>query len=270
MSEKKDSKTYWFLPSLADVIFIIIIALILAGEGNLLGDADTGYHIRAGDYIIDNLKIPHHDLFSFIQPPIPWTAHEWLSEVIYALIHKVSGLSGIVVGHALVIATAFLLLFKFMRSSGISILVAALLVALAVSVSTIHWLARPHIFSLLFTLIWYIILDTYQYKKKNYLYILPLLMLVWVNLHGGFLAGFLLFGVYITGNVLKAIFKKEERHEARGRLRIASPVYCIHSRCIPAEPKGIRYITFSVQAYSKQVHYGPCNGVSFPELPLQT
>jgi hypothetical protein len=220
MTEKKGSKIYWLLPSLADVIFIIIIALVLVGEGNLLGDADTGYHIRAGEYIIDNLKIPHYDLFSFIQPPIPWTAHEWLSEVIYGLVHNFSGLSGIVMVHALVIATVFLLLFKFMRASGISVLVSALLVALAVSVSTIHWLARPHIFSLLFTLIWYIILDNYQYKKKNYLYFLPPLMLVWVNLHGGFLAGFLLLGIYLTGNVLKAIFKKEERHEAGARLRV--------------------------------------------------
>jgi hypothetical protein len=252
MSEKKDSKTYWFLPSLADVIFIIIIALILVGEGNLLGDADTGYHIRAGEYIIDNLKIPHYDIFSFIKPPIPWTAHEWLSEAIYAFVHRISGLSGIVVGHALVIATVFLLLFKFMRSSGISILVAALLVALAVSVSTIHWLARPHIFSFLFTLIWYIILDTYQYKKKNYLYILPPLMIVWVNLHGGFLAGFLLFGVYITGNLLKAIFKQEERHEARGRLRILLLVTAFTLVASLLNPKGYDILLFPFRLTSNK------------------
>jgi len=244
MSEKKGSRTYWFLPSISDVIFVTIIAIILTGEGNLLGDADTGYHIRAGEYIIDNLKVPHHDMFSFIKPPIPWTAHEWLSEVIYASVHRLSGLSGIVVGHALVIATVFLLLFKFMRSSGISILVAALLVALAVSVSTIHWLARPHIFSLFFTLVWYIILDTYQYKKKNYLYILPILMLVWVNLHGGFLAGFLLFGVYITGNLLKAIFKKEERHEARGRLRVLLLFTALTLVASLLNPKGYDILLF--------------------------
>ncbi len=244
MTEKKDSKTYWFLPSLADVIFIIIIALVLAGEGNLLGDADTGYHIRAGEYIVDNLAVPHHDIFSFIQPPIPWTAHEWLSEVLYAFIHKVSGLSGIVVAHALVIATVFLLLFKFMRSSGISILVSVLLVALAVSVSTIHWLARPHVFSFLFTLIFYIVLDTYQYKKKNYLYILPLLMLVWVNLHGGFLAGFILFGIYITGNLLKTVFKKEERQEARGRLRVLLLFVAVTLVASLLNPKGYDILLF--------------------------
>jgi len=244
MTEKKDSKAYWFLPSFADVIFIIIIGLVLLGEGNLLGDADTGYHIRAGEYIIDNLKVPHHDIFSFIQPPIPWTAHEWLSEVIYALVHNVSGLSGIVIIHALVISTVFLLLFRFMRSSGISILVSALLVALAVSVSTIHWLARPHIFSMLFTLIWYIILDTYQYRKKNYLYILPLLMLLWVNLHGGFLAGFLLFGIYITGNLLKVIFSTEERHEARGRLRMLLLFTALTMGVSLLNPKGYDILLF--------------------------
>jgi hypothetical protein len=244
MTGKKGSKIYWFLPSFAGVIFIIVLALILSGEGNLLGDADTGYHIRAGEYIIDNLKVPHHDMFSFIQPPIPWTAHEWLSEIIYALVHQGWGLSGIVVGHALVIATVFLLLFKFMRSSGISILLAALLVALAVSVSTIHWLARPHIFSFLFTLIWYVILDTYQYKKKNYLYVLPVLMIVWVNLHGGFLAGFLLFGIYITGNLLKAIFKREERQEARGRFRVLLLFTALTLGVSLLNPKGYDILLF--------------------------
>lgn len=244
MTEKKDSRTYWFLPSIPDVIFIIILAIIISGEGNLLGDADTGYHIRAGEYIIENLNVPDHDIFSFISPPIEWTAHEWLSEVVFALIHKVSGLTGIVVATAILIASVFFLLLKFLRSSGVSIIVAALLVALAAAASTIHWLARPHIFSLLLTLIWYIVLDTYQFKKKNYLYLLPPLMLLWVNLHGGFIAGFVLLAVYITGNFLKAIFVKEERHEASVRLKI---LLLFSTLCLLASllnPKGYEILVF--------------------------
>jgi hypothetical protein len=219
MNKSKNSRIYWFLPSISDVIFIIVLAIILGGKGNLLGDADTGYHIRTGEYIINNLTVPHHDIFSHISPPIPWTAHEWLSEVIFALIHKVSGLSGIVVVIAILIASTFSLLLKFLRASNISIIVAALVVALAAGASTIHWLARPHIFSLFLILVWYMVLDTYQYKKKNYLYMLPPIMLLWVNLHAGFLAGFILLAVYITGNSLEAIFVKEERHEASVRLK---------------------------------------------------
>src|SRR4030043_1323349 len=107
MTEKKDSRTYWFLPSISDVIFVIVLAIILSGKGNLLGDADTGYHIRAGEYIIENLGVPDHDIFSHISPPIRWTAHEWLSEVFFALIHRVSGLSGIVAVTAILIASVF-------------------------------------------------------------------------------------------------------------------------------------------------------------------
>jgi hypothetical protein len=244
MVEKKDSRIYWFLPSISDVIFIIVLAIILTGKGNLLGDADTGYHIRAGEYIIKNLTVPHHDIFSHISPPIPWTAHEWLSEVIYALIHKVSGLSGIVVFTAVLIALAYAVLFKFLKSSGISTLVAALVVSLATGVSTIHWLARPHIFSLFLTLIWYIVLDTYQYKKKNYLYLLPPLMLLWVNLHGGFLAGFILLGVYITGNILRAIFIPEERHDAPKRFKMLFlfSILCLIASLI--NPRGYEILFF--------------------------
>ena len=244
MAQNKGSAIYWFLPSISDVIFIIILAVVISGEGNLLGDADTGYHIRAGEYILQNLRVPHHDIFSFTSPPIEWTAHEWLSEVLFALVYKISGLSGVVTATATLIASVYFLLLKFLRSSGVSIIVAALLVALVAGASTIHWLARPHILSLLLTLIWYVILDTYQYKKRNYLYLLPPLMLLWVNLHGGFIAGFMLPSVYITGNLLKAIFVKEERHETISRLKI---LLLFSTLCLLASllnPKGFEILLF--------------------------
>lgn len=244
MAQNKGSSTYWFLPSISDVIFIIILAVILSGKGSLLGDADTGYHIRTGEYIIANLNVPDHDIFSFTRPPIEWTAHEWLSEVVFALIYKVYGLTGLVAAIAFLIASVYFLLLKFLRSSGISIIVAALIVALAAGASTIHWLARPHIFSLLLTLIWYIILDTYQLKKKNYLYLLPFLMVLWVNLHGGFIAGFILLVVYITGNVLKTIFISQERHEASARVKtlLLFSALCLLSSLL--NPQGYKILLF--------------------------
>jgi hypothetical protein len=252
MAQKKDSSIYWFLPSVSDVIFILIVAIVLSIKGNLLGDADTGYHIRAGEYILQNFKVPYHDIFSFTTPPIPWTAHEWLSEVIFALVHKISGLSGLVVLMTVVIASVYSLLLKFLRSSGISIVIAAFIVALAAGVSTIHWLARPHIFSLLLTLIWYIVLDTYQNKEKNYLYLLPPIMLLWVNLHGGFVAGFMLLSVFITGNLLKIIFVREVRHQGFARIKI---LLLISSLCLLASlinPYGYEILLFPFKLTSNK------------------
>jgi hypothetical protein len=250
MNSNKPSKPFWFLPSIAEVIFIVILAFILSGKGNLLGDADTGYHIRAGEYIIDNLNVPSHDLFSHITPPLEWTAHEWLSEVILALIHRASGLTGVVVATAILIAFVHVILLRFLRASGISIIVAACIVALSAGASIIHWLARPHIFSLLLVLFWYIILDTYQYKKKNYLYLLLPLMLLWVNLHGGFIAGFMLLGVYIIGNSLMAIFRKEERYEKTTKIKTLSIYFTLCLLITLVNPKGYEILLFPFKLIS--------------------
>ena len=96
MDHPKKIFSYLF-PSVGNIIFLLFFLYLsfLSGQG-LLADGDTGYHIRAGQYILENFSIPKHDIFSYHTPPIPWTAHEWLSEVIMAWIHNYFGLNGIV------------------------------------------------------------------------------------------------------------------------------------------------------------------------------
>src|SRR5918994_247238 len=209
-----NSRTRFWLPSFADIFFVCaFLRLTLSPDTWLLSDADTGYHIRAGEYILTNLTVPKHDIFSFISPPLPWIAHEWFSEVIMALVHRVSGLTGIVVFFSFLIALAYFLLFRFAQSLSCNFAITALIVLLATVSSSIHWLARPHIFSLLMTIVWYAIIDTYQSNGKDRLYWLPLLMLFWVNLHGGFIAGFVLLGIYLSGNLYDCLFSAEAKSE---------------------------------------------------------
>jgi len=209
-----NTTTRFWLPSFADIFFLCaFLRLTLPGDSWLLSDADTGYHIRAGEYILTNFTVPKRDIFSFISPPLPWIAHEWLSEVIMALVHRFSGLTGIVIFFSFLIGLTYFLLFRFAHSLDCNFLITALIALLATVSSSIHWLARPHIFSLLLTVVWYWILDNYQYKAKDSLYLLPFLMLLWVNLHGGFIIGFLLLGIYFAGNVASLMFAGE--HESR-------------------------------------------------------
>jgi len=205
MTQTKKSISF-LIPSIADIMFIALFLFLSfsAGKG-LLNDGDTGYHIRAGEYIIKTLSIPRHDMFSFLSPPLPWTAHEWLSEVIMAMVHRAFGLTGIVVFFSFIISLVYYLLFKIIRTDKDNIILAVFIVLLVIVSSQIHWLARPHIFSLVLMIAWYYLLDEYQYNNKNYLYLLPLMMLLWVNLHGGFLAGFILTGIYLFGNLVKFI-----------------------------------------------------------------
>lgn len=195
---------FFFLPSVAEVIFLSLFLFLSFSQGrSLLNDADTGYHIRAGDYIIQTHSIPHHDIFSFITPPIPWTAHEWLSEVIMSILHRWCGLTGVVLFFAFLIALVYYLLYKALRSYDGNIFISITIVIFVFASSQIHWLARPHIFSLLFMVVWCHVLDEYQYRDINRFFLLPPLMLLWVNLHGGFIAGFVLMGCYFVGNLVE-------------------------------------------------------------------
>lgn len=197
------NKLYFLIPSISDVLFTsIFVYLSIIGGNGLLSDCDTGYHIRAGEEIIKKLSVPTHDIFSFHNPPPEWIAHEWLSEVIMAIIHRFSGLTGLVLFFAISISILYLLFFEFIKREGINVIVSLSVCMLVIASSTLHWLARPHIFSLMITIIWYHLLDQFQYNGRNYIYFLPLIMFIWVNLHGGFILGLILIIVYIAGNLM--------------------------------------------------------------------
>lgn len=202
----------FFLPSVAEILFVTLFLCLSLYQGNgLLGDGDTGYHIRAGEFMLATASIPQQDIFSFHSPPIPWTAHEWLSEVIMALVHRSLGLTGVVVFFSFLISLAYFLLFRTICTERNNIILALSIVLLVILSSMLHWLARPHIFSYLLIVVWYFILNAYQCEDKNYLWVLPLLMLLWVNLHGGFIIGFILLGVYLTGDLIQSFTAQDEK-----------------------------------------------------------
>ena len=204
----------FLLPSISEMVFLSVFLLLALQHGqSLLRDGDTGYHIRTGEFIIQNWTIPQRDIFSFRSPPIPWTAHEWLSEIIMAVVHRVSGLTGTVIFFSFIIATTYFLLFRMLRQESPDILLGALIVCFAAVSSTPHWLARPHIFSLALTVIWYHLLNDFQYRQKNRLFLLPFLILIWVNLHGGYIVGIVLLGIYVVGNLLAWITNREPNAE---------------------------------------------------------
>ena len=190
----------YFIPSIAQMGFLIVFIACFSVSGSfLLGDGDTGYHIRAGEIILKDLAVPRHDPFSFITPPFPWTAHEWLSEVVMAIVHKALGIQGIVFLFALLLATTYWLLFRAIRSRHRNFLVDILILVLVLLSSRIHWLARPHVFSLLLIVLLYQILILHKEDRGNYLYMIPPMMLLWVNLHGGFIVGLLFMGIFLSG-----------------------------------------------------------------------
>jgi len=207
----------WLMPSVADLIFVALLASLLCTSlsGKLLGDAGIGWHIRTGQLILATHAIPRVDPFSS-QIDKPWIAWEWLYDVIVGWLDSHAKLNGVVWFSAVVIATVFAGLFQLLVGRGANFVVALLLTLLAMSASTIHFLARPHLLSWLFALIWFWILETVEStadKSNRRLWWLPASMLIWVNVHGGFLLGFVLLAVFWVGALWMWLRLKEGRIE---------------------------------------------------------
>lgn len=196
--EPKPAGVRWTLPSIADVLFLVIIGtLLLRPEGTgLLGDADTGWHIRNGEQILATHVVPLTDSFSYTRGGQPWFAWEWLFDVLVAGIHHVAGLNGVSLLAVLMVAGMFALMFGLLRRRGGNLLVAVVLTMLAAAASQVHLLARPHIFTWLFTLLFVEVLFRFREGGGRVIWWLPALMLLWVNLHGGFLLGLVLIAMF--------------------------------------------------------------------------
>src|SRR6185295_17615975 len=143
-------------PSLTDVVFcttLLLLFLMAEAATSLLKDSDTGWHIRTGEWILQHHAVPQRDLFSFSKPGEPWFAWEWGSDVVFALVHRYAGLAGVALLAGVVIALLYALLYRLMIRQGVNLVVALPLVLLASYAGSIHWLARPHMFSWLFGVI---------------------------------------------------------------------------------------------------------------------
>ena len=182
----------------------------------LLRDGGIGWHIRNGQLMLQTHSITRVDSFSATMSGQPWYAWEWLYDLLIAVIHHMFGLNGVVFYSAAVMAAAFVLVFHLATRRGGSLPITFLLLVLSMGASAIHFLARPHVVSWLLTVIWFELLDSGAANEMSRRILwLPVLMLFWVNLHGGFLVGFALLGVYLAGGTIE-YFTDRERREATG------------------------------------------------------
>ncbi len=216
----------WFrflVPSATDLIFIILLGTMTAGvlAPRLLGDAGIGWHIRNGEQMLRTHSITRTDSFSVTMGGQAWYAWEWLYDLAIAGIHHWFGLNGVVFFTAGIIAATFALTLRLSLRRGASLPVAALLLALSLGASMIHLFARPHVLSWLFTVIWFQLLDSLDSvdgPESRRRWWLPALMLVWVNVHGGFVLGFALLGLYLLSAAIRYLRCKDKAGEQRQEL----------------------------------------------------
>lgn len=183
------------------VTIFFLFAFIFTASCHILTNFDIWWHLRAGKYIFENHHIPSQDIFSYTAAGRPWIDLHWLFQVFSFSIYEVLGVNGLIIMRVIVLLFAFVFLFQIgYRKS--NFVISVLFFILGVVAASSRFLTRPEIFTLLFVAIYLFILHKYKYENKNYIWILPILQVLWVNIHGLFILGIGMVFAYLFGEAV--------------------------------------------------------------------
>ena len=189
--EISEARESGLLVALAAVFLFAVSAFSPA----VLGDGDTWSHLATGEWMLAHGAVPRADPFSFSMPGAPWTAHEWLSEILMILAFRGAGWSGVALLTAAAAAGAALIMgLRVARDlSGAAL---AVTVALGVALWLPNLLARPHVLALPLAAAWTVgLIDARERDAAPPLALAPL-MILWSNMHGGFVFGLALIAPF--------------------------------------------------------------------------
>ncbi|HUI05629.1 MAG TPA: hypothetical protein VL486_01340 [Verrucomicrobiae bacterium] len=201
----------WWLPGVGVVLWLTIFLTLNLSQWRyalINVDGDSCLHWRMGDWMIRHRAIIRSDPFSHTRWGAPVIAMEWLSQVLYAAAGNALGWNGIVLLAAALITTSLWLLYQLLLAEGNNALLSLVLVLLAAWGTSLHWLARPHLWTLVLIVIflWQLrAFDCGRVSAKRLFMVLPPLSAVWANLHGGFFGGLVLIAAFWIGSAVAAL-----------------------------------------------------------------
>ena len=254
--------TKFLLPRIEYIFLAATFWGIAASGPKILNlDGDLPRHLLVGQLTLQTAKVSTIDIFSFRTAGFPSYPHEWLSQVLLVIPYKIFGLDGVVLMVASIITLTFAIVYKSARQVS-SPLIALIFTALALSASTIHILPRPHIFTYLFIAIWIYHMEKVSSGQSQAWWIFPVLMLLWVNIHGMFLLGILIWLAYVVGKMFDLGLSnwwqsKESRHIFTGGV-VSIPVTFL-SPSGPGIWKAVLELGSNAYITSRIPEYQPAN-----------
>jgi hypothetical protein len=192
----------------AAIAFLLGFA-VAAFAPQIFHDGDTWWHLAAGQWMLTHLTVPTRDIFSYTFAGQPWTAHEWLAEILMALAFRAMSWNGLHILFGLAFGAAALITAYAIRRR-VDFTPALLAAVLGVACVSGSLLARPHLLALPLLALWTAALVAAREEDRAPPFWLALVMLLWANLHGSFAFGLALAAALGT----EAVFAASDRKRA--------------------------------------------------------
>ena len=249
MAQSSVLKSQSFLRSLTieRAAAIIIFALLFALAARVPVDTDTWWHIRSGEWTLTHGMI-HTDPFSFTFNGQSWINHSWGAQIILYGVWQIAGMFGLAVYMA-GLATAGMYFIYRMSAGNTYLRAFALIVGAATA--AVFWSPRPQMLSFFLSTVILYLLFLHKRKRIDRLWLIPILMAIWGNLHAGFSIGFIFMGGVIAGAILEQILAPKAEYAVGWRgIRKLILIALISGAALIINPYGLQMLAVPFQTVS--------------------
>ncbi len=214
---------------------------------------DFWWYLASGEQIVATRSIPSTDSFSFTAQGRPWINHMWASQVLFFLLWKAGGRVALILLKGVVVAATFALVLLTMRRRGVHPILASAVTLLGAWAGWTFWDVRPQIFTYLLMAVFLSLLRPGWEARGRVLAWLPLLMIPWVNLHAGFLAGIGLIGLVGVGSALPCLLDRGRRGRGWRMLGLALGLASAAALASLVNPYGVRALLFPLEVVNTRL-----------------
>jgi len=220
---------------------MIVIAALFVGS---VQDPDFWWHIRIGQWMVENGRLPATDIFTYTAQSHVWTDHEYLTEVLMWLIYSKAGAIGIGLFFGLITYAGFYLMYRQVRRQ--PFVFAALGLALGAVAGAPIWGPRAQMITFALTCLELYWLQGYLSGRSRSLQFFPLVMALWANLHGGWVIGFVWLGVALVAELVGWVWEPSNPAH-RAHVRFLAIITAASAVAVLATPHGFSLILYPFQ-----------------------
>jgi tetratricopeptide (TPR) repeat protein len=240
------------------LVGLVVTAAFLLGCQELF-DSDVWWHVRAGQWIWANSRVPDLDPFTFASADRHWIDLHWLFQLLLAGVYRLAGVRGMILLAAGICATTILVgVTTRQRQWPVAVVVACWLPALGAMSARFD--PRPEVLSLLGVAVYLAVLFRAD-RSPRLVWLLPLVQVIWVNVHALFVLGPVILGAYLIDRVAELLIRPRSRDDSGGhprahwRFHLAGALVAVVVACL-VNPYGWRGAVFPFELFPKITAWG--------------
>jgi hypothetical protein len=222
-------------------VMIVILSLFVAGEQ----DPDFWWHLRIGHWMADNSRLPSTDIFTHTVPSHVWTDHEYLTEILMWLVYSATGVVGLAIAFGLLTWAGFWLMCRQVARRQPWVIVGMGLAIGAVAGAPI-WGPRAQMITFFLSCLELFWLQGYLSGRSRAIQLFPLVMVLWANLHGGWVIGFVWLGVALVAELIGWVWDRENPAH-RAHVRLLAIITAASVVAVAATPHGLSLYPYPFQ-----------------------